>query len=134
MYNYNPDTYPIKAVGLPKQERSEVKPYGVYLVKRGETIVYVGSTTLPLSELENNHRRYKLYGYTESEFRKNLKRSFVFEWALERRETTRQMIEIEESALIRYFKPEYNKANHWGQYPWRASIHNGRYNKEMVME
>lgn len=107
--------------------------YGVYQVKRGEAIVYIGSTTLPLSELENNHRRYKLYGYTESEFRKNLQRDDTFEWALERRETSRQMIEIEESALIRYFKPLYNKANQWGQYPWKASIHNERYNKEMEM-
>ena len=107
--------------------------YGVYQVKRGEAIVYIGSTTLPLSELENNHRRYKLYGYTESEFRKNLKRDDTFEWALDRRETSRQMIEVEESALIRYFKPLYNKCNQWGQYPWKASIHNERYNKEMEM-
>lgn len=107
--------------------------YGVYQVKRGETIVYIGSTTLPLSELENNHRRYKLYGYTESDFRKNLQRDDTFEWALERRKTSRQMIEIEESALIRYVKPLYNKNNQWGQFPWKASITNGRYNEDMEM-
>ena len=131
MYNLNPDLHPIKAVGLAQEKRSEVNLYGVYQVKRGETIVYIGSTTLPLSELENNHRRYKLYNYTESDFRKSLERDDVFSWALERRKTTRQMIEIEESALIRYLKPTYNKANAWGQYPWKASIANERYNKEM---
>ena len=87
--------------------------YGIYQVKKGSTIVYVGSTCLNLNELELNHRQ--------------------FSWALEPRKTSRAMIEVEESALIRYHKPLYNNGGSWGQYPWKASLDNNRYAREITL-
>lgn len=115
--------------------KMEVANFGIYMVKSGNTVIYIGSTSLPLTELENNHRRFRLYNYTESKFRKALEKSvdFKFSWALEPRQTSRQMIEIEESCLIRHYSPVYNSKNTWGQFPWKASIHNERYQKQMTI-
>lgn len=109
--------------------------YGIYQVKKGSTIVYVGSTCLNLNELELNHRHFRAKDYSETKFRVALELdpSFKFSWALEPRKTSRAMIEVEESALIRYHKPLYNNGGSWGQYPWKASLDNNRYTREITL-
>jgi hypothetical protein len=116
-------------------ERAQIR--GVYQVKSadGSETLYVGSTSLQLEEVEHNHRAFREKKYSATDFRIALEAdpTMVFSWALTPRTTSVQMIEVEESALIRYTQSKYNKKGTWGQYPWKASVQNERYNAEMVL-
>ena len=110
---------------------------GVYQVKSadGSEVLYIGSTSLQLEEVEHNHRNFRDKKYSATDFRIALEAdpTMVFSWALTPRVTSVQMIEVEESALIRFTQSKYNKKGSWGQYPWKASIQNERYDKGMVL-
>lgn len=104
--------------------------YGVYAcIDENGDYQYIGSTNLPLDQLEHNHRNARSLDYTMSDFRIALEDcdGWKFIWMLEPRNTLKEIIEIEEGALIRALHPKLNKKNLWGQYPYKASIDNQRY-------
>ena len=116
-------------------ERLKIR--GVYQVKSadGSEVLYVGSTSLSLQEVEHNHRKFREKNYSATGFREALEAdpTMEFSWALHPRVTSVQMIEIEESALIRFTESKYNNKGTWGQYPWKASVQNERYSREIIL-
>ena len=106
-----------------------MKKFGVYeVVDQNNEVVYIGSTSLKLEWLENNHRCWKEKKYSGTDFRRALVESgdeWTFRWAEAPRDVTKEYIEIVEGALIRYARPRYNRS----QYPYERSIHEGRYQK-----
>ena len=104
-----------------------MKKYGVYeVVDENMDVVYIGSTSLKLDWLENNHRQWQEKNYSGTDFRKALVdkgEEWTFRWAEKPRDVSRPYIEIVEGALIRYARPRYNRS----QYPYERSIHEGRY-------
>lgn len=104
--------------------------HGLYLW-RDETgeVMYIGSTSVwTLAKLEENHRswqeKYGTQGRTD--FREALVtvgKNWTVEWAQEPREISKEMIEIEEGALIRFVKPKYNR----DMYPYKSSVKYNRY-------
>lgn len=104
--------------------------YGLYLWRNeiGD-VMYIGSTSVwTLAKLEENHRcwqeKYGLQGHTD--FREALVsvgQKWTVEWAQEPREVIKEVIEIEEGALIRFVKPKYNKDMN----PYESSIKYKRY-------
>jgi hypothetical protein len=113
--------------------RYEKAKYGIYKVTdEFGVIMYVGSTSVEcLDRLETNHRSARKRGYSMTKFRVELEHlnsaEWQFEWAIEPRVTIKPFIEIEEGALIRYLKPELNSTHTWGQFPYKASVDQGRY-------
>ena len=106
-----------------------MKKFGVYeVVDQNNEVVYIGSTSLKLEWLENNHRCWQEKKYSGTDFRRALVESgdeWTFRWAEAPRDVTKEYIEIVEGALIRYARPRYNRS----QYPYERSIHEGRYQK-----
>ena len=106
-----------------------MKKYGVYeVVDQNMEVVYIGSTSLKLEWLENNHRCWQEKHYSGTDFRRALVESgdeWTFRWAEAPRDVSKEYIEIVEGALIRYARPRYNRS----QYPYERSIHEGRYQK-----
>ena len=104
-----------------------MKKFGVYeVVDENMDVVYIGSTSLKLDWLENNHRQWQEKNYSGTDFRKALVekgKEWTFRWAEKPRDVSRPYIEIVEGALIRYARPRYNRS----QYPYERSIHEGRY-------
>lgn len=106
-----------------------MKKHGVYQVlNENKDVVYIGSTGLPLDELEYNHRTWQEKSYSATKFRKALIEqgsNWTFSWALEPDNVSREYIEICEGALIRYLKPTYNVS----MKPYERSIYEGRYER-----
>lgn len=106
------------------------RKHGLYLWRNeaGEEM-YIGSTSVwTLAKLEENHRcwqeKYGNQGRTD--FREALVtigQNWTVEWAQPPREVSKEIIEIEEGALIRYVRPKYNKDMH----PYNSSIKYNRY-------
>lgn len=92
----------------------ERKERGVYSVWDGEQCVYVGSTSLPLQFLEQNHRQWQRKGYSGTKFRKALteqraNEAWLFKWVVPRRKNlTQTYIEIQEEGFIQWLRPKYN--------------------------
>jgi len=93
----------------------------VYQVKSiGGHLMYIGSTSLTLDEVEYNHRNWQLKNYWKSDFREALVESgeqWVFSWLIPPRRTNVYSILIDEGVCIRLFKPKLNKDNRYGQFP-----------------
>jgi hypothetical protein len=90
--------------------------HGIYQVTdETGSVVYIGSTSYyDLVKLESNHRYARSKGYTMTNFRIELESNpqWKFSWAQPPRNISRQQIEIEEGALIRYLEPKYNFSIH----------------------
>ena len=91
-----------------------------------KNIVYLGTSEKELKKLEWNHRNFDKFkdGYA-SDFRKALKEkgdNWKFFWMQPPRAISRRQGEIEEGALIRAFRPLYNK----DLYPFETSVKRGR--------
>ncbi len=109
----------------------EVKRRGVYSVWDGDQCVYIGSTSLTLQWLEQNHRDWRRKGYSPTKFRQALtsakaNRDWVFKWVVEPRNgLTQAYIEIQEEGFIQWLKPTYNV----DVSPYESSIRYGRYSR-----
>ena len=103
--------------------------YGLYQVHNEDGVLaYIGSTKLKLEWLEDNHRNWQSKNYSETKFRRALVdqgENWQFSWAQEPRVMSREQIEIEEGALIRFARPLYNIS----MKPYERSVHEGRYEK-----
>jgi len=101
--------------------------YGIYkVINKNNSIVYIGSTSLSLDQLEKNHRNARSLGYTMTSFRSTLEDqgdNWRFKWAEKPRNISREHAEIIEGALIRAYNPVYNKS----RYPYERSVHEGRF-------
>lgn len=98
--------------------------YGCY--DEEHDLMYIGSTELPLSELEYNHRNFRQRKYKKSDFRGALEQKgqgWKFVWVQQPQPCPKPKIEIEEGALIRAFKPKYNR----DMDPYASSVRYGRY-------
>lgn len=100
---------------------------GIYAcVDDKNDVMYIGSSNLNIASLEWNHRNYwRNKGWYESKFRKALAdqgEDWKFVWIQEPRSISRRQCEIEEGALIRWFKPTWNK----DRYPFESSVREGR--------
>ena len=73
---------------------------------------YIGSSSLSIDKLEDNHRNYFKYpDGKETKFRKNLKekgKDWTFKWILEPIKCSEEGILIIEGSYIRFAKPKYN--------------------------
>jgi len=102
--------------------------HGIYGCHNEEgVLMYVGSSTKSLDQLEYNHRNYQRFGADGygSNFRKALVQGgagWKFIWLQPPRQISRTQCEIEEGALIRYLKPRYNL----DMYPYENSVRRGR--------
>ena len=110
---------------------SDKKSYGVYVVYDDYMeVMYIGSTGLSLDKLEYNHRNYDSLGYSSTDFRRALAvygQKWTFAWGLRPRMISREQIEIEEGALIRFVGPLYNKS----MFPYERSVHEGRFERKL---
>ena len=102
--------------------------HGIYKVTdpHTATIMYVGSTTLSLDQLEYNHRHAREKEYSMTKFRlalESIGHDWIFEWAEKPRDIKREHAEIIEGALIRNLGPFYNES----RYPYERSVHEGRF-------
>lgn len=96
----------------------------LYLVSDENEIVYIGSSGLPITRLEYNHRNFRSKGYSETQFRKALEESGG-EWTFEMLHTsicTRERIEYLEGIAIREAMPKYNS----DLFPLESSAQYGR--------
>jgi len=97
--------------------------YGVYN-DAGE-LMYVGSTSLGLKQLEENHRKAREKGYDMTHFRTLLEehQAWQFVWLLKPTNCQQPHIEFAEQVLIQAMKPKHNKDKN----PYRSSIKYDRY-------
>ena len=97
--------------------------YGVYN-DAGE-LMYVGSTTLGLLQLEENHRKAREKGYDMTHFRTLLEehQAWKFVWLLKPMNCQQPHIEFAEQVLIQAMKPKHNKDKN----PYKSSIQYDRY-------
>lgn len=97
--------------------------YGVYN-DTGE-LMYVGSTTLGLLQLEENHRKAREKGYDMTHFRTLLEehQAWKFVWLLKPTNCQQPHIEFAEQVLIQVMKPKHNKDKN----PYKSSIQYDRY-------
>jgi len=90
-----------------------IKNHGIYgCVNENNEMMYIGSTELPLSELEYNHRNWSQKKYKGTDFRLAIAhkgQGWKFLWLQKPQPCTKVKIEIEEGAWIRSFVPKYNK-------------------------
>lgn len=102
--------------------------HGIYGCYGDEGILmYVGSSSKNLDQLEYNHRNYQRFGSEGygSNFRVALSRegaNWKFVWLQTPRDISRTQCEIEEGALIRYLKPRHN----FDKFPYENSVRRGR--------
>jgi hypothetical protein len=107
---------------------NEVRMRGVYIVRDGDRVMYIGSSKCSLQTLEYNHRNWKeKYGWPgRYDFREALiveGRQWNFEWLVERFLCNAETIEHIEGCLIRQLTPELNR----DMDPVGTSRRNGRY-------
>jgi len=79
-------------------------------LSENDEIVYIGSSGLPISRLEFNHRNFRSKGYSETRFRKALEEKGN-EWKFEtlhESNCSRERIEYLEGIAIREAMPKYN--------------------------
>jgi hypothetical protein len=84
---------------------------GVYVVRDGNAIKYVGSSKLNLNGLEYNHRNWFKKGYKCTLFRDRLTeegRAWTFDWLVEPFRCSAETIEYVEGSLIRQLTPDLN--------------------------
>ena len=109
-------------MALKKTEKELI--FGIYQVRDAEgKLMYIGSTSLELWELEYNHRNWITKEYSRTDFREALivdGEDWTFSWLIAPRHTNKFTITIEEGALIRALNPKYNQKTKWGQYPVAA--------------
>ncbi len=97
--------------------------YGVY--NDAGKLMYVGSTTLGLKNLEENHRQARVKGYDMTKFRTLLEEheSWKFVWLIKPHNCQQPHIEFAEQTLIEAMNPEHNV----DKTPYKSSIYYGRY-------
>lgn len=97
--------------------------YGVYN-DAGE-LMYVGSTSLGLKVLEENHRKAREKGYDMTKFRTLLEehQSWKFVWLIKPYNCQQPHVEFQEQTLIQALKPKHNVDKH----PYRSSVMRDRY-------
>lgn len=97
--------------------------YGVY--NDAGNLMYVGSTTLGLKNLEENHRQARVKGYDMTKFRTLLEEheSWKFVWLIKPHNCQQPHIEFAEQTLIEAMNPEHNV----DKTPYKSSIYYGRY-------
>ena len=97
--------------------------YGVY--NDAGKLMYVGSTTLGLKNLEENHRQARVKGYDMTKFRILLEEheSWKFVWLIKPHNCQQPHIEFAEQTLIEAMNPEHNV----DKTPYKSSIYYGRY-------
>ena len=97
--------------------------YGVYS-DTGE-LIYVGSTSLGLKQLELNHRKAREKGYDMTHFRTLLEQhqAWQFVWLIKPFKCQTPHIEFTEQVLIQAMNPKHNKDKN----PYLSSIRYGRY-------
>ena len=97
----------------------------VYLVVDDKlNFMYIGSTTLPIKELEFNHRNFRMKRYTKTRFRAALE-SKGSSWdfsAISEMRCTKETLEYYEGLAIRAAEPQYNVDD----YPYEQSIERKR--------
>lgn len=97
--------------------------YGVY--NDAGKLMYVGSTTLGLKNLEENHRQARAKGYDMTNFRTLLEKheSWKFVWFIKPHNCQQPHIEFAEQTLIQAMNPKHNV----DKTPYKSSIYYGRY-------
>lgn len=97
--------------------------YGVY--NDAGKLMYVGSTTLGLKNLEENHRQARAKGYDMTKFRTLLEKheSWKFVWLIKPYNCQQPHIEFAEQTLIEAMNPEHNV----DKSPYKSSICYDRY-------
>ena len=97
--------------------------YGVYN-DAGE-LMYVGSTSSGLKNLEENHRKAREKGYDMTNFRTLLEehQSWKFVWLIKPHNCQQPHIEFAEQTLIQAMNPKHNI----DKTPYRSSIYYDRY-------
>lgn len=99
---------------------------GVYGVFDGSTLMYVGSTSARLSNLEKNHREWREKGYSRTLFREALEvhgQDWKFVWLVHPELRKAVDVETKEGEVIRMLNPALNKDRD----PVQSSIKYGRY-------
>tara|TARA_B100000212_G_scaffold26807_1_gene17776 strand:+ start:2816 stop:3127 length:312 start_codon:yes stop_codon:yes gene_type:complete len=86
---------------------------GIYECRNNKNkTIYIGSSSLSIDKLENNHRNYFEYpDGKETKFRKKLRKKgkdWTFRWILEPIRCTEEGILTIEGAFIKYVRPKYN--------------------------
>lgn len=107
---------------------NEVTNRGVYVVREGQHIMYVGSSKCALHTLEYNHRNwYRKYGEEgRTHFRSELLnegKGWTFDWLVEPFKCDAETIEHIEGSLIRQLTPKLNRDMN----PVASSKRYGRY-------
>lgn len=97
--------------------------YGVY--NDACELMYVGSTSLSLKNLEENHRKAREKGYDMTNFRTLLEehQSWKFVWLIKPMNCQQPHIEFAEQMLMQAMQPKHNKDKH----PYKSSIQYDRY-------
>ena len=97
--------------------------YGVY--NDAGKLMYVGSTTLGLKNLEENHRQARVKGYDMTKFRTLLEEheSWKFVWLIKPHNCQQPHIEFAEQTLIEAMNPKHNV----DKSPYKSSIRYDRY-------
>ena len=99
---------------------------GVYGVYNGDELMYVGSTSLGLKQLEQNHRNAREKNYDMTNFRTILEQrgsEWSFVWLIKPFNCQQWHIEFTEQMLIQAMKPVLNV----DMAPYKSSINYGRY-------
>lgn len=107
-------------------QANELAYRGVYGVFNGPTLMYVGSTSARLANLERNHREWQNKGYSPTAFRKALEtdgQSWNFVWLVQPKRRMAIEVETLEGNLIKILDPLLNKDRD----PVKSSIKYGRY-------
>ena len=102
--------------------------YGVYSIHNDtDELMYIGSTSLGLKNLEENHRKAREKGYDMTKFRTLLEleehKSWNFVWLIKPYMCQQPHIEFAEQTLIEAMNPEHNV----DKTPYKSSIYYGRY-------
>lgn len=97
--------------------------YGVY--NDASELMYVGSTSLGLKNLEENHRKAREKGYDMTNFRTLLEehQSWKFVWLIKPHKCQQPHIEFQEQTLIQALNPKHNV----NMTPYKTSIKYNRY-------
>lgn len=100
--------------------------FGIYGCWKIDMLMYVGSSVLPLHELEYNHRHWKEKNLKSTDFRSTLSvigQDWKFGWIQEPFHRNRRDAEIEEGKVIRSLQPVFNTDTD----PYETSVSYRRY-------
>ena len=102
--------------------------YGVYSIHNDtDELMYIGSTSLGLKNLEENHRKAREKGYDMTKFRTLLEleehKSWNFVWLIKPYMCQQPHIEFAEQTLIEAMNPKHNV----DKSPYKSSIRYDRY-------